>query len=230
MSARAVVHTSEPPREHVLVVPDELALLESVKRALESLDGVHVDPAYRYTVRAFRIDADGRRTALEPGDVRAAVAVLSEAGRVSVVRGAAQTDFTVAGIDKGKGVAELAGRLSDDSEHLALAVGDTEADLSMLRLAHLAFAPANAQPSLRRSDIGVQVVRAPYQAGLALAVERLIGHAPGACARCRPPSLAPEAKLVLDILSAQERGRLGIARRFLALHASTRAPGKSRRP
>jgi hypothetical protein len=103
---------------------------------------------------------------------------------------------------------------------VALAVGDTVADLPMLREAALRFAPAHADPRLSRE--GVERLRAPYQAGLALAVGRLIGHEPGGCPACRAPRLGPEADLLISLLSAGEAGRAELARRFLRLRRQAR--------
>src|ERR671933_171175 len=51
-----------------------------------------------------------------------------------------------------------------------------------------------------------------YQAGLSLAVRELIGHAPGACPRCRVAPLPSRTRLLLALLGAPEAGgaRLGL--------------------
>jgi hypothetical protein len=183
---------------------------------------VHVDPTYRNVVRAFRIDGAGRRRALDPRSVACALGGVDDPDLLQTIGGVAQTDFMVTHVDKGTGIRALVNRIGSggdaDHEKLALAVGDTAADLPMLHLAGLAFAPANADSALRRADASVQVLAAPYQTGLALAVERLIGHSPGGCPSCCTPHQTDEAKLLLAIISAQEQGRLGIARRLLELH------------
>jgi hypothetical protein len=106
---------------------------------------------------------------------------------------------------------------------LAFAVGDTAADLPMLREAALALAPAHARHRLGRE--GVETMRAPYQAGLAEAVARLLGHAPGTCPACRPPRLSPEDSLLVSLVSVGEGGRVELARRFLRLTSQARALG-----
>ena len=137
-----------------------------------------------------------------------------------VVAGATQTDFVSSDVDKGASVSFLAGLLgspgAEDAPQLALAVGDAGTDLPMLRLAKLPFAPANATGEVRRAT-GVHVLGRPYQSGLALAVERLIGHPLGRCPMCLPPELTPEANTVLAIISAQEQGLGGLARGFVEL-------------
>ncbi|MDQ6777885.1 MAG: hypothetical protein M3071_17115, partial [Actinomycetota bacterium] len=56
-----------------------------------------------------------------------------------------------------------------------------------------------------------------YQAGFAEAVERLLGHPPGACELCRMPPVSRERRLVLTALAAHERGVRGAPRKALEL-------------
>jgi hypothetical protein len=141
--------------------------------------------------------------------------------RIRPIVGDAQTDFMVAGIDKGTGLRLLAADLGveegSEGKPLALAVGDTVSDLPMFALGARAFAPANAGSDVRRA--GVTVLRRPYQSGLALAASHLLGHPPGRCPTCRGPRLAPEAHLLLTILAAQETGTWGMVRQALLLAA-----------
>jgi hypothetical protein len=222
----AVVLTFTPRQDHVLVPDADLLILARLRSALSDLKDVGIDAAYQHVVRAFRTDHVGRRRGLEPRDITAALATVAHSDRLQVIRGAAQTDFAAAHVDKGTGVRALASRIAcqrtRDGEELTFAVGDTAADLPMLRRATLAFAPANASSTLRRAGASTRVLRAPYQAGLSLAVERLIGHAPGTCPTCGSRPLTRDADLLLAVISAQERGWLGLSRRFLRLHAATR--------
>jgi hypothetical protein len=223
----AVVYTTGAGRAYVLLSDTDLLVLAQLRAALAGLEGVCIDPTYRNVVRAFRTDRAGRRQALDLRSVEGALASVEDPDLLQPIGGAAQTDFRIAHIDKGTGVRALAnrigGRSDTDAKELALAVGDTAADLPMLNLAARAFAPANADSALRRAGASVHVLAAPYQTGLALAVERLIGHRPGGCPVCCPPQRTPEAELLLAIISAQEQGGAGLARRFLQLHASAEA-------
>ena len=94
----------------------------------------------------------------------------------------------------------------------------------MLRLASRGVAVANADAALRRA--GVLRTRRPYQSGLAEAVHGLVGHRPGSCAVCAlPPAPTHARRMMLELLRAQERGRIGItigALRLIGL-ARTRA-------
>ena len=214
----AVVYTAAPEETRVLLTRDERAALSQVRDALASHPGVQLDDAYRYCVRAFAPDRRGRRGPLDPAIAEAARRASGASTLVRVVPGESQTDFVPAGVDKGYGVRALAARLRPPERSgslLALAVGDTAEDLPMLREAALGFAPAQGRGALRRT--GVEVLRAPYQAGLAIAVERLLGHRPGACPACREPRLAPEAAILFALVSAGEGGRLRLAWELLRL-------------
>jgi haloacid dehalogenase-like hydrolase len=109
------------------------------------------------------------------------------------VQGHHQTDLIAAGSQQGTGATgpgRSAGRKRRDA--LVMAVGDTASDLEMFRLAKLSFAPGNADATVK-SATGVTVVRPAAQAGFSVAVARLIGHRPGACAACAPPRLGAPA-------------------------------------
>jgi hypothetical protein len=131
-----------------------------------------------------------------------------------------QTDFMVAGIDKGTGLRVLAEDLGVNSpgtcgEAVALAVGDTVSDLPMLALAAIRLAPGNADRAVRAA--GVTVLKRSYQRGLALAAGHQLGHAPGSCPICRAPHLSPETRLFLSILDAQQAGTWGMVRQAVLL-------------
>jgi hypothetical protein len=190
-------------RTSVLLDRDQRADLERVRRELEREPEVCVDHRYRGGVRAWRLSR-GRRRGLEPELV---ALVLRRAGaeeRVRPIPGWAQTDFMVAGVDKGTGLSALAEALGEpaDGRFLALAVGDGEPDLDMFRHARLACAPANAGQELRAAA-GVRIMRRPYQAGLLEAVERLLGR------RAEPPALEGDRRLLMTMLGGQDRGRAG---------------------
>jgi hypothetical protein len=199
--AAVYVRATDSARERIGL--DEQALLAALRERLELLTGVLVDPAYQYSVRAYRVDSAGRRRGLEPAEVELALAGWDGEPRPRIVPGEAQTDFVVASATKEGGLATLAGELGAPAGRLALAVGDSLADLGMLRQARLGLAPANASPRLRAA--GVQVLGRPFQAGLEQAVARLLGHRPGGCPICREPRLTRESRVVLTLLNTSSR-------------------------
>jgi len=182
--------------------------LASLRSTLARLPGVDLDPGYERAVRAYRRDPRGRRRGLTPQQVERVLDDVVDGGRIRAIRGVASTDFMVAEVTKATGLRALAGVLGAPvtSGGLALAVGDSLADLEMLRLATLGCAPRNADPALR--DAGVRVLRRPYQSGLHQAAGMLIGHRPGGCPACREPRLSPEARLLLALLGKPHRATL----------------------
>jgi haloacid dehalogenase-like hydrolase len=114
---------------------------------------------------------------------------------------------------------------------LALAFGDSAEDLSMMELATLAIAPANADVAVRAA--GIHIVGKPNQLGLAQSVAMLVGHGPGSCSTCRVPGLEPGSRLLLDALAAQDSRGLrkvlhavglaaALSRRYVSSHPAGR--------
>jgi hypothetical protein len=196
-----------------LLSPENTAAVGSVHEWLEPRAELDVDPRYRRITRVRLLDGDrGRSVPASHLDSLPEPA----GGSWQFVVGEGQTDIVVPGIDKGVGLRALAERLQPSSTPpLELAVGDTESDMPMLRLARRPFAPANASRALR--DRGVPLLRYGYQRGLVESVGQLTGHAPGACRVCAPLSMSPERKRLLQLLSVQEAGGRGMPRRIGAL-------------
>lgn len=226
----AVIYNHRTGRDHVLLGDDDRSRLERLRRELPRMENVHLDSAYRHAVRAYRFDAAGARRGLLLETIALALAGSQAEGRLQPVAGASQTDFIVAGMDKGTGLRALAADLAPDAVSagempVALAVGDTVSDLPMFNLAKMAFAPANADTGLR--DAGVTVLKRPYQSGLAVAAARLLGHAPGGCSVCRAPHLSVQARLILPMMAAQDVGEWGKLREMLRIGVMLRPQSRS---
>jgi hydroxymethylpyrimidine pyrophosphatase-like HAD family hydrolase len=208
----AVVYDHVHDRVIELLTDEQRLRLDGLRSALSHVRGVQIDAGYQ---RAIRASVEGAGGARRPLPTQLANDVLGAEGlvdRVRLVRGYAQTDFAIAEVDKAAGIQVLLravgrGHEGDDGRPLAFAVGDTELDLPMLRLARLAFAPANADRHVR--EAGVDIVRGACQQGLAHAVGKLLGHHPGACPKCAGPALHRESELLFAVLSAQAAGRWG---------------------
>lgn len=209
----AVVYNQLAGETLSLLTAHQIADLDRLREVLCELPCVFLDPDYQYALRAFHLNENGQRRSLDADMVSKAIQRAHVEGRIRIIPGDSQTDFMVTAIDKSSGLRVLARQLGAGSRHLnnldyAFAVGDTHEDLEMLRLAELAAVPAHADPALQR--FGIKAVSRPYQAGLAQAVELLIGHRPGACSLCREPSLPSNAKLLLRLFAVQETGTAGM--------------------
>jgi hydroxymethylpyrimidine pyrophosphatase-like HAD family hydrolase len=199
----AVVYLA-PTRIRSLLDAEAAEELERLRRTLASTPGVYLDPRYRHSVRAFRVEGRGRRGLSH----EQLAAVRTSVGRVRVVRGHYQTDFVASGVSKERALLALAHELGAAGERpFALAVGDTVSDLGMIRLARHGMAPSNADRGLRESR--VKVLARPGPAGLAQAVALVIGHPPGGCKICRPPVAGGSTRLLLALLAVQDRRVMG---------------------
>ncbi|WP_035850755.1 HAD family hydrolase [Kitasatospora azatica] len=187
---------------------------DGLRQRLAELPEVWVDPLSEWCVRAST--GSGRhRTALAPQTVARLLTDPELDDRYTVVPGDAQSDFVPRGTDKRDGVQALLRLLGAGEAVPRLAVGDGPADLALLRWAELGLAPGNAAPELRAA--GVPVLRPRYQAGLAAAVGRLIGHPPGGCPFCKPLFQPPETEALLALLAVPEAGRPGAPARIARL-------------
>jgi hypothetical protein len=187
-------------------------------RRLSEEPSIHLDPHYRWTVRAS-VGRGASRTALPDEMIRALLADPAVDGCYSVVSGDAQTDFVPRGVDKAHGVSGLLKGFGEGTAVPALAVGDGEADVPLLKWAGYGVAPRNAQRAVEAA--GVPVLSGAYQAGLAEAVGRLIGHRPGGCAACAPPLQDAETRALLALLAVPEAGRAGAPVRIARLARAT---------
>jgi hydroxymethylpyrimidine pyrophosphatase-like HAD family hydrolase len=181
--------------------------LRNVARAREAIarvPGVQVDPAYRYSVRAFMNTREGRRRAPDAPLIEDALQSAGLHGSVEVIVGDSQVDVVAVDASKGTGLAKLAHLLGAASDGIALAVGDGPRDIDAFRLARLSVAPAHAPAAVRAATS--RKVRRPYQLGLYDAVRLLIGHRPGTCRRCRMNRMPADRAALIALLSAQERG------------------------
>jgi hydroxymethylpyrimidine pyrophosphatase-like HAD family hydrolase len=206
-----------------LVSDQTIAALERLRATLEQTPGIGVDGEYQLSVRAFMLER-GQRAGLRRETIDQALAQ-AEVDGIRAVHGEGQTDFIGIAVNKGTAVRALAAQLHEpkqppDDRPLELAVGDTLADAPLRPLAALALAPAHASNALRKA--GFELTSKPYQAGLAQAVGKLIGHPPGTCELCRMPHPTTERKLLLKVLATPEHGAIEMALHALKLTATAR--------
>lgn len=204
--------------------PRERAALERLRAALRDLPGIQLDPGFEHAIRAFRVAPTGRRLGLDAETVGAALQRSNTLGYVRSIAGDDQTDFVSARIDKAVGVQALLAALNERApgatgRPLAFAVGDTAEDRPMLVLAERAFAPAHAREALQGD--GITIVERPYQAGLVEAATSLLGHAPGACGRCREPAIQGDARPLHTLLGAPENGSRGLVAAAVSLSVTS---------
>ena len=200
-------------------------------RALVARDHwVHVDSAYQGVLRAYRFDRHGRRRHLEPATLQTLAPELARL-RLRQVDGAYQTDFVPEEVDKGTAIRRLQEELGAGvPAPVVLAVGDGPEDLAAFKVAARSFAPANAHDDVRAASRGVpnlKLLRQRAQAGLALAAASVIGHRPGRCPTCAPPTLDRDARLLMTMLSSQDGQKLHKLRMALSAALQLAHPGSA---
>ncbi len=210
----AVWYVPSSGETRVLLTADEQAALSGLRKYIEAEPFIFVDPDYRYAVRAYRLDASSRRVGLTAGQINDALASLPAGSAfIRAIRGEDQTDFMAERMNKAVGaralLAELEGKnpglRAGDKRRLALAVGDSPSDLTLLRLARQAAVPAHA--SRQMDQPGIRRYPKAYQAGLALAVSDLLHQADtGRCEQCQAPALSENARRLLALFAVQEDG------------------------
>jgi hypothetical protein len=120
-------------------------------------------------------------------------------------------------VDKGTGLLALLD-LAGQNGAETIAIGDSEPDLPMFRVARRSFAPAEVGCAPLARLLGCKIARHRWQRGL-LDIARCVVHPDGArCPRCRreePHSASPSERFFLDLLGAADRGRSAVLLRAL---------------
>jgi HAD superfamily hydrolase (TIGR01484 family) len=213
-------------RGQSLVRPESMSQLDRVRTALHRLPGVYLDDRHEYSIRACTYESTSRKgrslfsvlssSIGSPYDGRFPVPLptltvrelLAREGadRLVIRQTAIDTTIVPKEVDKGSGLLALL-RLAGQEKMETVAVGDSEADLPMLRSAGRSFAPANISCARQARAIGCRIVRRAYQRGL-LEIARSIVHPDGRrCPRCPPPVRARGEHLFLDLLHVADQPR-----------------------
>jgi len=159
-------------REVPLIDEETAVELNRCREALRKIPGVFLDPAYRYSLRAYRYRG-ARTEALAPGEADSLLAGLQTRKLAVISQG--NTFIVQKGIDKGSGFAAAKKIMKHEGEPV-FAMGDTEQDRDMLEAADHAFAPSNSSSELYRlARTGkCTIMPLPYQRGLLAAVRECI--------------------------------------------------------
>jgi trehalose-6-phosphatase len=193
-------------RQRVLVSRESLEEVARIREALRQTPGVFVNDHYRYSVRAYTFER------YEPTHLSRSIVtdLFRKLGtnRLRLVQTNTDSAIIAEEADKGTGLKALLSwvGLEDDE---TIAVGDSEPDLAMFRVAARSFAPRQIKCREAAATLGCRIARRPQQRGL-LEIVRLLVHENrqycSQCAACQ--HLWPEGQnLFLDLLeSADDRG------------------------
>jgi hydroxymethylpyrimidine pyrophosphatase-like HAD family hydrolase len=210
-------------RGSVLISPEALCQLDELKQHLRRLPGVFLDDRHEYSIRAFtyRDKASGLLPSLlrsvrsfEIGDGSVAplptlvVQHLMSSLKLNLLcfhHTTIDTTITAREINKGTGLMALRDwTLAPAAE--TIAIGDSEQDLSMFRVATRCFAPADINCAGKARLLGCHIVSRPAQLGL-LDIVRSLAHPDRArCDRCAQsePVKSGDDDLIMEALSAAD--------------------------
>lgn len=178
-------------QERVLISSETARQLEELRNRLRDVPGVFLDERHRYSIRAFTyrekplgiiqsLLSAARSSAIGDGAVGPISThiihqLLEDMGLNRLTFHHTMIDTTVVAKESDKGTGLIALRdwvLTKDAE--TIAVGDTEHDLSMFRVATRSFAPSNIGCKGQARLFGCHIARYPYQRGLLEIVEKIL--------------------------------------------------------
>lgn len=191
--------------ERVLVSHVALEQLKRVRSALRQIPGVFLNDGYQYSIRAYTYER-GVTVPVPTGLIRNLIATL-EADRLGVHQTYLDTAVVAKEVDKGRGLLALLA-LAGQENLDTIAIGDSEPDLAMFRVAKRSFAPAQISCGSLARQLGCRIVDSAYQPGLLRAVQSIVHPAGGErCRRC--DQAAPEARdFVWQLLKTADESRL----------------------
>ena len=205
----AVAWDAVSGRERVLVSDESRQQLDRARHALRALPGVFLNDDYRYSLRAYTYER-GTTVALPTMLIRNLLAGLG-ADRLDFHQTYLDTAVLAKETDKGRGLEALLA-LSGNDGCETIAVGDSEADLPMFRVARRSFAPSHISCRSAATRLGCRIADRAFQPGLLGIVRSIVHSGGGRCDRCRacdgwPPEGATLFWSLLEVAD-QSRRRL----------------------
>lgn len=203
-----------------LVDEETMRQLDELREHLRRIPGVFLDDRHRYSIRSFMYEKQPSSLLLRllnsirsfgvgqgvpiplPTLVLNHLMTTLRLDRLSFHHTMIDTAIVAKGTDKGTGLTALRDRvLGPDAE--TIAVGDTEADLPMFRMATHSFAPAQISCRQQARLLGCAVSRYRYQRGLLDIARALVDGGPGG-GPIESPSDSDGEALFLDLLRAAD--------------------------
>ncbi len=144
----SVIYDGAKGTEIGLVDNETTEELRRLRELVQCLQGVFVDTTYRYAIRAYRYNAKGT----EGLKREEAEYLLKQSGfqRIKIILRQADTYFVGKSIDKGKAMEEYLTRMQYIRD-MSVAIGDSDEDIPMLKIAARAFAPKNCSQGIQES-------------------------------------------------------------------------------
>lgn len=178
----AVLWDAVSGRERALVDSESLEQLRKVREAFRTIPGCFLNDDYLHSLRAFTYQ--NGRTAPVPSLLAQDLLAGLNANRLRVHHTGLDTAIVAKAIDKGTGLLSLLDFVGLERAE-TIAIGDSEPDLAMFRVAKGAFAPGNVTCRKEAMLLGCSIANASYQPGLLEIATRIAHPSGGTCARCR---------------------------------------------
>lgn len=169
-------------RELMLVSPESLRQIQEIRDALQRIPGIYLNEDYQCSLRAFTYH-NGRTVPLPHLLMQDLLAGL-KADRLQVHHTGLDTAIVAKETNKGTGLLSLL-TLAGLPTVETLAIGDSEPDLAMFRVAHRSFAPGNITCRREARLLGCHIADLPFQPGLLQIVRKIVHAQGGACDDCR---------------------------------------------
>jgi hydroxymethylpyrimidine pyrophosphatase-like HAD family hydrolase len=178
----SVIWDALSEQERVLVSAESLRQLEQAQDALRRIPGVFLNGDYQYSLRAFSYQ--GSRTTPLPRLLVQDLITSLRLDRLEVHHTGLDTAILAKEINKGTGLLSLLGFVGLPADNV-LAIGDSEPDLAMFRVANRSFVPGNVSCRDEARLLGSHVANLPYQPGLLQIARKIVHPEGGTCDRCR---------------------------------------------
>ena len=157
-------------RESSMVSVEEANELKLVRQRIQNESALFLDPTYEHAIRVANFESGN------PGGLTQAQAEMLLQGTRTLRFLSTKVDTYILPVrcNKGTGWAALQAALPV-KVRLTAAIGDSNPDLDLLRMAQYSYAPANCSPGIRElaRKTGCHIMRKPFQSGLLLALRDL---------------------------------------------------------
>jgi len=192
-------------RSHVLVTEESRDQMQRLARALRRVPGVFLNDRYRHSLRAYSYE-DGRTIPLPKALVDGTIADLG-LDRLRLHQTYLDSTVLAREVDKGKGLLALLA-LAGVERAETIAVGDSEADLAMFRVASRSFAPKHISAKATARLLGCRITDRSYQPGLLSAVRSIVHPQADRCPRCEDCGRPAGDGVFWSVLKEADRGPL----------------------
>ena len=210
----AVLWDAISDQERVLVDEESMEQLQRAREAFRRIPGCFLNDDYLYSLRVFTYQ-NGRTAPIPALVVQDLLAGLGT-NRLRIHHTGLDTAIVAKTTDKGVGLLALLDFVGLPKTDVA-AIGDSEPDLAMFRVANRSFAPGNVTCRKEAELLGCSIARSSYQPGL-LEIAKRIAHPDGStCDRCRnvDQNWPKEKSLFISLIEAADQKALPLLLRNL---------------